>query len=1258
MEENAPIKQRKLRDNFLNRLRQDAYEATPFSADSILPQTPQRTEDLSLLSDEELNARLAQAQSDNLSNLSDEELNARLAQAQSDNLSNLQKTETEDANRIDTLNLQEKRDNNDESDDSILDRIVKEAGTVFLQDNKLIDINEALKTSSSTQILDFMFSGQMEDKSIESGTDAFMKGIGTGTTNAIGGVVDLTNAAMQGVEYLFRKSIGASTDPEDYFLSSTKPIGGGDNVRSMFNGLYSLSNLGDKSTILNSIDQVPEEFKTQFAVGNVVGENVGAVTGAGALVGGSKQLGKQLGIKLNNPLYDAAMAAPKKFVAAEVGSTAAQAAAAGAIENSDIENPYAKMGIEFTAAALGGMAADVDLLKSIPNAYRGARDKLMSGADTVFANFGGEAAKRLAISEFLKTAAKQRLLILEEAKLREQSGDIEGAGSLYIEADQYLPEKIVSDIEAALSTDNANLPAGSLATENQFLMSMQNTLTAQSSEFSGKVDARVDAALQNLMAMSELMARSGNTAMANALQTRYFQQTLNSGIAKAQQDAKTEIATLAKTDTQAASLKAQEVLFDAKKTFRNMETALWGRIDQNTPVPEGASIAETIGAAQGSFSQGITLGEGSQYDAALNAFMRDMQNGTTYTTGRLLKFRSDMLAAAAQFGANKDFKRAAAFDDIASAVVDQLSDLPPDPLKGDTIGFARAFSVELNDRFTRNFPSKVLQTGSDRATTIRGEEVLQTATGSGGDAAQLNLKELQRAATDADILGPDIDKVFEADELRRRASAISDNNVRANVPTAPAGDPFNPNTAQTMPTDDDIIPEVQVKGRGPRVNTEGPIPDYKTGFEEGFDVPSDPSNPIPEYTIYDRVRREGTGEIPETPEVDNTLNMGGPLPEGVGTQVDKPSVRIFLGDEMQEAQENFLRARVLQFTNTDGSMNIEAVEQFKKNNPWIQEDFPEFDFQLQQVMQVNRDAVETAVKFSSMADTEKLPDAINSVIESSNPIDNFNEIISKANGDPQSLQDIRLATMDMVLNSARTNDGGIDFFRVLEKIGKPLSGSKGDTSLLELLVDTKVLSNADAEAFAMALDRGLTLQRSQTNGRRLDKAIENNPSLINNIARIAGANFGTQFGFGSGAQLQAASIGSNFFKKFIDDAPGGKALESLQMMMLNPRQLAAAISENPKIIKDAGRTAREFFNKYGGMTKQEMAAAVRAEASQIGIDITPRSVSNSISLFTSSTQEDMDAPYMPTLESQMMNLGLPEVNLPKMYPSPFVPYVP
>ena len=36
----APVKQRKLRDNFLNRLRQDAYEATPFSADSILPQTP------------------------------------------------------------------------------------------------------------------------------------------------------------------------------------------------------------------------------------------------------------------------------------------------------------------------------------------------------------------------------------------------------------------------------------------------------------------------------------------------------------------------------------------------------------------------------------------------------------------------------------------------------------------------------------------------------------------------------------------------------------------------------------------------------------------------------------------------------------------------------------------------------------------------------------------------------------------------------------------------------------------------------------------------------------------------------------------------------------------------------------------------------------------------------------------------------------------------------------------------------------------
>lgn len=1170
--------------------------------------------------------------------------------------------------KIDTRRLANQRTGSAKIDAQILDTIIQQAGEELLMNGTPVYPANALADGNNpSAILDYILEKRKVDTNIDSGTKAFGKGFGLGSTNAIGGPVDLVNAATQGLESLFRKSVNKvggdlSTDPDDFLLSSTNPIGGGQSIRDGLEGLYSVTGLdkvfGDNAYI-DDVKEIPKDFRRQGAIGRVIGENASVVLPILASA--------RAGIGLSNPIVS--QTATKAGVVTEAAATTGQAAAAATVVDSD--NPWVQMGAEFVGAVLGGS------VPSLPTGLKNSYGSVATFANKLATNApdflgGKKAATNLAIREMLMAAAKQRLLIIERADQLASDGNTAAAERLYGEAEYYTPERIQADLQAA--SDQAQgivLPAGT-ATENPFLMAMQNTMAAGSKDFRGSVNKDVDDALEALLKASEIVAKAGNPNLASTIRDRYFQKVLETRIFEANEAAATTIQEMPNVDQATASAKASEILFEAKSNFRNMETALWDRVDR-TPQIDPSKIRAAILEGGNSLPDGITIGGGGQLDEALVRFSQK----DVITVDDVLKLRSRLLdeSRMAASGEKPDYKKAAILDDISGVMIDELSKLPVG-VDGDTLGFARAFSVALKDRFDRSFVGKAMSARPTGAQNMRPEEVLDRATGPTGITAQLNLQDLQNAATDADLFAEGVEQVLKEDEARRMASridgAVGTASEQPNTSVATTDEVIYPeNTAYPYKAKAPFERPIRGKDGKPLFDDDGNMYTETVG-EPSFRDPASGNDIFPPEGSSEQKRLDEAFDRPEgetyrineeqPPEDEFKLREEEEIKPEDRTEVDSPRKLLSLGDEMSSAQENYLRAKLSSGEFIDpktGLVNEAAIDQFKARNPWLAEDFPDFEVQLDAMRKATADANEVALRLGEAADTGKLPEAVGDIIKSRNPEEGFARLAEEAI-DLESKNNLKFATMDYLFKNSIGVDGNPDFLRLADEISKPLSGQYTldaagnrvpDKSILDVMVDNNIISNADRESLGELVGEGLRLQRSQMDQAAFDQTISENPTIINNLFRIVGANIGTQFGFGSGAQLQAASIGSSFLKKFVDDAPGGKALQRLQAMFLYPQQLSIAIGKNPKAGPDAQAAAKEFILKYGNMDRSEMLATARKSLSYrvggVAGGSTPIAA-------TSAITQDYDENEVTDLEGQMMGLGLPDVDLPSMYPSQFL----
>jgi hypothetical protein len=1146
---------------------------------------------------------------------------------------------------LDLDGLQSRR-NNGESDDTILNDIVDQAGTKFTMNGQPFDLAPAMGNTTSSALLDFIMSGDVVDNSITK-TGASLKGIGNASLNLLGLPVDLVSAVLTSGESLVRSGANAvasinapegvddpnspnydpdfylSTDSKDFIVGGNPaPFGGSQNLKDMGNAVGDA--VGVESKVYPSKENIPPENRAYFEVSRVITEN--AIPAAGILKAA------KLGIGLNNPLVKEAATNPTKFKNIESAATGTAAALVGFTETIGLgDNPWAMMGAEFLGSLIGGNAA------STASKVGTASDAVGKSIENLIAGFSKTAANKGAVNDILVAAKSQREMLLDRANTAQSAGDTALYERLIDEADAHTPERIMQDLETSLALGEAspiegvNLPAGNL-TENPLLLSLQKALEKDAS-FSGDVTSELSTALNQILQTSERLARAGNTAAADTLKARYFQNLLDTRIHAAQTEATNRVNTIGSNiSQQEASNIAQSTLFEAKDNIRAMETYLWDRVDTSIPLG-GSKLADSIDSINSKIMDGETIAGGGQLDAVIQNFYTKLRDpNATVNVGEVRKFRTRMLDEARTLasGSNPDFFKAGIFDALANAAVEELNTIPLN-MGGAEIKDARKFSANMNQRFTRYFNKQLLSTEAKGGTSIRSEQTLEKAMAGSETDRALNMAEMRDAAEFTDEAGVAVEKVMTLDEARNAAqkAELDARIIEGDGSVSNAGLATNENI---------IYPE----------NTAYPdLDDGVTIFPpEGSKAQKDLDQMFnrPDGDTY-----SGTNNV----EAEDDFVLRGEeevRPEDVKA-LDVPRKIYSLGDRMSSAQEDFLRGAVSKLKGTDNTIPTDKLEEFMSatGNAEVLKAFPNFKTELTGLLDAQKYAVDIASKFSSIAETGKLPDAVGDVINSKNPVDNYVTLANEALGDVDALADLRMATIDKLFETTRTN-GDPDFFKLTTELTRPLSGRSGDQSILDVMQQQGVISKEETEAVGNLIAEGLRIQRSTMTTKQLKDTVQETSGLVNNAARIFGANFGSMFGVGEGSQLQSAAIMSAAAKNLVSGLPVGNKLESMKTIMLQPRTLLQLMEANPAIRKGILDGVKEFFVNYGadfkGLSKGQAtfkvlkditAGSVKATGSSIASTASKAPISSS-SAFSESLVED----EQPTVavDQQMMDLSL------------------
>ena len=1093
-------------------------------------------------------------------------------------------------------------------DQEILDVLVSDGGGQLGVNSDVLDLQAAIDAGvNPSDLLNYITSGKTISTRIDSSAEAALAGAGTGMVNLLGLPVDIMNSAQQGLEGAARKGINyvagteLSTNPEDYLFSSTKPVLGSESIKT---GIETVANpvedfLGLPKTEYLDREEIPEEYRGAYTAGRVVGEN--AIPAAATLKAA------KAGFGLSNPIMQSIRNNSKKFVAGEAAATTGAATAAATAENLDLgDNPYAMAGAEILGAIVGGNAKTIASLTPMNIAYQGVK----SLGGRVLQGMSSDAARMGAYEQILQAADAARQSLLKQADIAAKDGDIELEDALRAEADMYTVERMQADIETALALGEntpaavGRMSAGNL-TNNPVLQAMQRDMMGQSPQFSQDVMNSANEAIMGILEVSELLARAGNTAAAEALRTRAYSASIDATLANATGNVADAMKAVMGADKSAASILAQKTLFQAKTNIRDMETFLWERIDGSQMV-SGDAISEIIDKIYNEkLLDGMTIAGGGQIDEAINAINQKIKSGQGIPASDVLKFRSIMLSNSRKAGAADDFFQAGLFDELAGAGIDELNKL--EGVAGDTVKMAREFSLQLNKRFTRYFTKDALATEKLGGTSIRDSELLEAGFGSGGDAASNQFNDLQSAAEFPDQVGSGVNAIKEQ-ELQREFDKFSRGIGREPntivMPQELSG-PKGTNVSTDVKADTQRMDQRDIPGAGERsVNQQ--TADDLYAFAKEMDRQGKPelakiaTERAQKFDTY----RGPSGEeyfdpkaaAPEAEIVDDfKLNEGGDttsvtIPDEVNT--------LSLGEEMSSAQEEFLRGKVRELAGIENVITPEALETFMANNQKLVAEFPNLREDIVSLHDAQRTADRLVDDLKLASNNEKLPEAIGQALATNTPEETFSKLAKEAIT-PDAKIDFRNATMDELFRGAVKADGSPDMLKIADSLLKPISGRQGDINILDVMVKNGILEPNEMQAIVNLVSEGLVIEKGIRDPKIFDQAIAATPDIQKNIARLAGANAGVLFGSGQ-ASLQAAAIGSAFFKKYVDQFPIAKQSEELQKLLRQPKLLAAMLSENPLIRKSGFQAAKEYGSALrelgiGGASRQ-IASTVAGKA--------------------------------------------------------------
>lgn len=507
----------------------------------------------------------------------------------------------------------------------------------------------------------------------------------------------------------------------------------------------------------------------------------GEVLGTGAPIVAAPLIAARAGARLPpsmvgsfiNRIIGSAATAPGTFVAAEAAGLSGSAGAAAVAESF----APGETGKRIAAEIAGGLFSPIRLITS---ATKGSLDIAKAAFETMTT-----AGKETRAAKFLINAVTE-------------SGE-----------DPAALAKILSEPGLELT---AGQKSGSPA-----LIAVESMLRQKSAKFGSDAAKLAEEGLASIRAMMVALRQTGDPqalVAAAKMRGQYFRTLLAGRLGAAEAEA-TEAAAKITKDTPRAraelSKVAQNSVDEALKDARKAESELWQAIPRETPA-DAKNVIDAHDAIRAELLPEETIPDvvegfvarmkGEELPSDLSEETRNLiqevfgeaparvADELPTNSGELLRLRTRMLArardAAATPGGGND---ARIFGQIAEAALDDLSDIGA--RAGGALDEARAFSRELHDTFTRTFAGTATGTTRTGAARIPPELILRRALGTGREAGELRLREIEDATRflsnrglDSPEAAQNIDVMLDAQERLLRLAADESVSETGRVSTA------------------------------------------------------------------------------------------------------------------------------------------------------------------------------------------------------------------------------------------------------------------------------------------------------------------------------------------------------------------------------------------------------------------------------------------------------------------------------------------
>ena len=1042
-------------------------------------------------------------------------------------------------------------------------------GTDVLEvDGKAYDLKKAVEDGGDPQeIMDFLLTGKVIRD--VGAVEATVMGVNTGITSFAGMPFELSNWLTRKVEQGVRAGVNAvagtelSTNPEDMTFSRPAEEGAllsGDNIRA---GLRDIGAVD----IPDSKREIPVKYRSLYQGGRVVGENLLPAAGLYKLAIANAI---KIGANPNMHPFVAAMAKnPSAFAKGEAVAILGGAIGSGTAESLAPDNPYWSMGGEIIGSV--GIGTGTAVVKAVaansPLAIVGRTVK------QVYAGMGTEAARKAAAQEILIALDATKTDLLNRAKVALDEGrDVDGA-ALKAEADAYTVDNVLAALKASQKSDgSAQLPAGT-GSENEGLLGIQNTLMQTSEKFRFAANEQINEALAGQWSLAtKLMKNEGTRRMGELMQTRYIQNLLEKEILDKGQIIQDVLKTIPKNDMEAASIAVQNILREGKTNLRKMETFWWDRVDRTQKVDVN-EIAKTIRTQEGRVPNAASVAQGEPAQV-LNDFITRADNGEAISVGEVLNFRTYFLDLSRAEGAAGNFGSADRFDNIAAAAINVLNTL--DGADKAVIDMARKFSLKLNETYNRFWIKDTLASASGGGLSKDPRLTLENATSGSASQTNLNLRDSQDAAdfTDSASVGTERQQMIDLGIAEGKKAASEAGNVGPELNTLATEIGGPPNTS--------IDPTVGGTTRmremdKPKSDAEARVREDATG-----------------NVVYDKVPPRPK-EAPPTNDFDGEGIYSLDNEEVYGQLIPLPDKKA-LGPSMNAAQRVALQNEIRDLADAsvrDSIPTPEALNRWLSDNSKLVERFPEVKERATQLIAAQEEAIILVAKVDKFSTTEKFNNAVAEVFASDAPNKGFTELVEtirtaavRQGEDPaKALDQLRASTFDMMITSSKKGDD-LDFVGLSNQLFSPMDNASSGLTRMDVMIQNGLMDDDTAKAVASLMFESIRVQKSTAQPRQFNQIMQDSETMINNIARLAGANIGVLFGKGD-ASLQAAAIGSAFMKNLVDKLPAKKKAEQMEFLFLNPNLLSDYISKNPVIQKRATDKLREALGNIQTRVKDQ-----------------------------------------------------------------------